>query len=58
METGALTGACFFEIFTNVLTTKKIQSQKSALNRTKNLAKLKTAHAILNSEKNKGGHFR
>jgi hypothetical protein len=51
METGALTGACFFEIFTNVLTTKKIQGQKSALNRTKNLAKLKAAHAILNSAK-------
>ena len=58
METGALTGACFFGIFTNVLTTKKIQGQKSALKRTKNLAQLKAAHAILNSEKNKGGNFR
>lgn len=48
----------FFGIFINVLTTKKIQGQKSALKRTKNLAQLKAAHAILNSEKNKGGNFR
>ena len=40
---------CFFGIFINVLTTKKIQGQKSALKRTKNLAQLKAAHAILNS---------
>ena len=39
----------FFGIFINVLTTKKIQGQKSALKRTKNLAQLKAAHAILNS---------